>query len=174
MKTIDYIPTSKIERATKLVQTGAKVGVNYLKYYGEKMVNSDLSRDKLNENNAEDRRNKRKEYYYSYRKQEIANRGEHRKKNVDMHRGHKYMQLYGITLEQYEDMRYAQNYKCAICGLDEKDNKNKKLFVDHCHETKKVRALLCLWCNSALGSFRDNINILEKATAYLKEHNASG
>jgi len=54
MKTIDYIPTSKIERASKLVQTGAKVGVNYLRYYGEKMVNSDLTRDKLNENNAED------------------------------------------------------------------------------------------------------------------------
>ncbi|MBX9806917.1 MAG: AarF/ABC1/UbiB kinase family protein [Flavobacteriaceae bacterium] len=54
MKTLDYIPTSKIERATKLMQTGAKVGVNYLKYYGEKMVNSDLNRDKLNENNAED------------------------------------------------------------------------------------------------------------------------
>ena len=54
MKTIDYIPTSKIQRATKLVQTGAKVGVNYLKYYGEKMVNSELNRDKLNENNAED------------------------------------------------------------------------------------------------------------------------
>ena len=54
MKTIDYIPTSKIERATKLFQTGAKVGVNYLKHYGEKMVNPDLSRDKLNENNAED------------------------------------------------------------------------------------------------------------------------
>ncbi|WP_338407905.1 AarF/UbiB family protein [uncultured Flavobacterium sp.] len=54
MKTIDYIPTSKIERATKLVQTGAKVGVNYLKYYGEKMVNPEMNRDKLNENNAED------------------------------------------------------------------------------------------------------------------------
>ncbi|RTY78532.1 AarF/ABC1/UbiB kinase family protein [Flavobacterium sp. LS1P28] len=54
MKTIDYIPTSKIERATKLVQTGAKVGVNYLKYYGEKIVNSDLTREKLNEDNAED------------------------------------------------------------------------------------------------------------------------
>ena len=54
MKTIDYIPTSKIERATKLVQTGAKVGVNYLKYYGEKMVNPEITRDKLNENNAED------------------------------------------------------------------------------------------------------------------------
>ena len=54
MKTIDYIPTSKIERATKLFQTGAKVGVNYLKYFGEKMVNSNLTRDKLNEDNAED------------------------------------------------------------------------------------------------------------------------
>jgi predicted unusual protein kinase regulating ubiquinone biosynthesis (AarF/ABC1/UbiB family) len=54
MKTIDYIPTSKIERASKLVQTGAKVGVNYLKYYGEKIVNPDITRDKLNENNAED------------------------------------------------------------------------------------------------------------------------
>jgi predicted unusual protein kinase regulating ubiquinone biosynthesis (AarF/ABC1/UbiB family) len=54
MKTIDYIPTSKIERATKLVQTGAKVGVNYLKYYGGKMVNSDMTRDQLNEDNAED------------------------------------------------------------------------------------------------------------------------
>ncbi len=54
MKTIDYIPTSKIERASKLVQTGAKIGVNYIKYYGEKIVNSDLTRDKLNENNAED------------------------------------------------------------------------------------------------------------------------
>ena len=54
MKTIDYIPTSKIQRATKLVQTGAKVGVNYLKYYGEKIVNPEMNRDKLNEDNAED------------------------------------------------------------------------------------------------------------------------
>ena len=54
MKTIDYIPTSKIERASKLVQTGAKVGVNYLKYYGEKLVNPEITKDKLNENNAED------------------------------------------------------------------------------------------------------------------------
>ncbi|MGO4772240.1 ABC1 kinase family protein [Flavobacterium sp. W22_SRS_FK3] len=54
MKTIDYIPTSKIERASKLVQTGAKIGVNYVKHYAEKMVNPELTRDKLNENNAED------------------------------------------------------------------------------------------------------------------------
>ena len=54
MKTIDRIPTNKIERASKLVKTGVKVGSNYIKYYGEKIINPDLSKEKLNENNAED------------------------------------------------------------------------------------------------------------------------
>ena len=55
MKTIDKIPTSKIQRATKLVQTGAKVGVNYLKYYGDKLTKTeDEAKTRLNENNAED------------------------------------------------------------------------------------------------------------------------
>jgi predicted unusual protein kinase regulating ubiquinone biosynthesis (AarF/ABC1/UbiB family) len=55
MKTIDRIPTTKIQRASKLVQTGAKVSVNYLKYYGDKLVNSELeAKERLNQNNAED------------------------------------------------------------------------------------------------------------------------
>ena len=55
MKTIDSIPITKISRASKLVSTGAKVGVNYLKYYGDKMVNSkEDAKERLNQNNAED------------------------------------------------------------------------------------------------------------------------
>ena len=55
MKTIDSIPTSKIQRATKLIQTGAKVGVNYVKYYGEKLINTEeIAKEHLNESNAED------------------------------------------------------------------------------------------------------------------------
>ena len=55
MKTISSIPTSKVQRATKLVGTGAKVGVNYLKYIGDKIVNSEEeAKEKLNQNNAED------------------------------------------------------------------------------------------------------------------------
>ena len=55
MKTIDNIPTSKIQRATKLVSTGAKVGVNYLKYYGDRLVNTELeAKERLNKNNASD------------------------------------------------------------------------------------------------------------------------
>mgnify|MGYP001946002883 FL=1 len=54
MKTIDKIPTNKIQRASKLMTTGVKVGGNYLKYYGKKIVNSETTRDELNESNAED------------------------------------------------------------------------------------------------------------------------
>lgn len=55
METIDSIPISKIQRASKIVKTGAKVGVNYLKYYGDKITNSEeVAKSRLNENNAED------------------------------------------------------------------------------------------------------------------------
>jgi predicted unusual protein kinase regulating ubiquinone biosynthesis (AarF/ABC1/UbiB family) len=54
MKTIDRIPTNKIDRASQLVKTGFKVGGNYIAYYGEKIINPSLNKDRLNENNAED------------------------------------------------------------------------------------------------------------------------
>ena len=54
MKTLDSIPTGKIERAGKLVKTGVKIGGNYVKYYGQKLVNPDTTKDRLNEENAAD------------------------------------------------------------------------------------------------------------------------
>jgi predicted unusual protein kinase regulating ubiquinone biosynthesis (AarF/ABC1/UbiB family) len=55
MKTLDRIPTGKIERASKLISTGAKIGVNYLKYYGEKITKTeDEAKGNLNKNNASD------------------------------------------------------------------------------------------------------------------------
>ena len=54
MNKIDSIPTGKMQRVTKLVTTGVKVGGNYLKYYGEKVVNPSLTKDKLHESNASD------------------------------------------------------------------------------------------------------------------------
>ena len=54
MKTIDYIPTNKLQRASQLVKTGVKVGGNYAKYYGKKAFNSDLTRKELDEENAGD------------------------------------------------------------------------------------------------------------------------
>lgn len=54
MKTLDKIPTGKIERASKLVKTGVKIGGNYAKYYGKKLVNPSTTKDELNEDNATD------------------------------------------------------------------------------------------------------------------------
>ena len=55
MKSIDRIPTSKLQRASKIVSTGAKVGFNYIKYYGERLSKSEeIAKDNLNKNNADD------------------------------------------------------------------------------------------------------------------------
>lgn len=55
MKSIDRIPTSKLQRASKIVSTGAKVGVNYIKYYGQKISKTQSeAKENLNKNNAED------------------------------------------------------------------------------------------------------------------------
>lgn len=54
MKTLNKIPTSKLERTTELVKTGVKIGGNYLKYYGKKVLDSSTTRDSLNEDNAKD------------------------------------------------------------------------------------------------------------------------
>ena len=54
MKTLDHIPTGKIERASKLVTTGVKLGGNYIKYIGDKIVDPENAREKLDEENAKD------------------------------------------------------------------------------------------------------------------------
>ncbi len=54
MKTIDSIPTGKIGRTSKMVQTGVKIGGNYIKYYSKKAFDKNINRDQLNEDNASD------------------------------------------------------------------------------------------------------------------------
>lgn len=46
----------------------------------------------------------------------------------------------------------------------------ESLYVDHCHDTMKVRALLCQFCNQGIGQFKENVSILESAIEYLKIH----
>jgi hypothetical protein len=78
---------------------------------------------------------------------------------------------YGITLEQYDAMLAAQDYRCALCGLDAWANDaGRRLAVDHCHKTGKVRALLCDTCNRGLGHFRDNPTLLQAAINYIEFH----
>ncbi len=48
------IPTSKVQRASKFISTGAKIGTNYLKHYSKKLVNPEQTKDELHANNAVD------------------------------------------------------------------------------------------------------------------------
>ena len=58
--------------------------------------------------------------------------------------------------------------QAGLCGICKRpDSSGIKLSVDHCHQTGKVRGLLCGNCNRALGLFRDNINLLTNAVSYL-------
>ena len=76
---------------------------------------------------------------------------------------------FGITLEQYEQMHVQQNAACAICGTHQ-SFLNRKLCVDHCHDTGKVRQLLCNNCNRCLGLLKDDPIILIRAARYIKAH----
>lgn len=78
--------------------------------------------------------------------------------------------VFGISLEDYNEMSKKQNHVCAICGKPEMNNKNKVLCVDHNHETGAIRQLLCGLCNSGLGAFRDDKTLLETAIKYLQTH----
>lgn len=78
--------------------------------------------------------------------------------------------LYGISKEEYEELKTSQHESCKICNTHFSDTP-RGLLVDHDHITGKVRGLLCHNCNTALGLFKDSINSLEGAINYLKEYN---
>lgn len=78
----------------------------------------------------------------------------------------KHRNITEIPKEDYEALLQAQNYSCAICGVNAEESKNG-LAVDHNHATDQVRGLLCVRCNVGLGYFKDNINSLTQAVSYL-------
>jgi hypothetical protein len=75
--------------------------------------------------------------------------------------------LYGLSKEQYDLMLSEQNHSCYICGIKDIDCPKSVLHVDHDHSTGKIRGLLCHHCNTGLGHFKDNVELLQKAIEYL-------
>lgn len=83
----------------------------------------------------------------------------------DYNRAYALKHEYGITVEQYEAILEAQGGVCAICGRTRGD---KMLAVDHDHDTGEVRGLLCVRCNTALGTFGDNEAGITRVLDYLR------
>lgn len=98
--------------------------------------------------------------------------------NYDMYRlleKKREVRKYGISYEQYLMMLETQGSKCAIstCSTLDGDNK-RKLHIDHCHVTGKVRALLCSHCNTVLGKVKESLEHLDALKAYLISHRSKG
>lgn len=81
-------------------------------------------------------------------------------------------QLYGLTLEQFDELFKKQDGRCGICGKYQPENAKgyNVLCVDHDHLTGVVRGLLCRKCNAGIGQLNDSITLLENALAYLQKH----
>ncbi|MFW5899099.1 MAG: endonuclease VII domain-containing protein [Jiangellaceae bacterium] len=93
-----------------------------------------------------------------------------RRDNPRQARDHKLRSRYGIGVDEYEQMLRDQGGGCAICGSEDSKSNREHLYVDHCHETGRVRGLLCYHCNTTLGYMRDDPDTLRAAIAYLENH----
>jgi hypothetical protein len=88
--------------------------------------------------------------------------------NSEQYKNTTLLRRYGITSNQFDVMLEDQCGRCAICGTHFESSRNTH--VDHCHTTKKVRALLCNHCNIMIGMAKESVQILENAVHYLNLH----
>lgn len=82
---------------------------------------------------------------------------------------------FGLTREQYNEILKSQNYVCAICKQKEtsicgNSGSIKRLAVDHCHSSLKIRGLLCWRCNGTIGKVEEDLELFDKMKAYIIKH----
>jgi len=136
-------------------------------------------RDKYNEksrkyNNLPYRKiynQKRAKIYYKNggKEKQNAARRKWRKNNPLKYLEEQLKENYNITLHDYETLLKLQYNRCAICRKHVM-NLPKRLYVDHCHKTGKIRGLLCNSCNTALGLLKDDISLFKRSIDYLNKN----
>ena len=117
-----------------------------------------------------EQREERRKYRLSYNKRKLANESEEKRdarlkrqrewyyRNIpttEERRSRALMYRYGLSMNDYDAMFSEQKSCCAICGRHQSDL-GKRLHVDHNHETKVIRGLLCTGCNTVLGRLEKN------------------
>jgi hypothetical protein len=134
---------------------------------------SRLNRDKINASlraerkiNPEKFRERDKKRHERNREARNKRQRDYNSRNRDKAAASKRSRNYGLSPEEFEHKKVKQNNCCAVCLSVFITTP----FVDHNHATKKVRDLLCVYCNSLLGYAKDNTEILESAIQYLRKH----
>jgi len=101
----------------------------------------------------------RKRYYYA-----------NFQKEKEYNRKYQLIKNYGMSISDYNLMFEEQSGKCYICQKHQSECK-KPLAVDHNHKTGKIRKLLCMSCNAAIGMVRESTDILKNMVIYLELEN---
>lgn len=97
-----------------------------------------------------------------------------RDNNPERSADHQLKLNYGVPLGTYARMFAEQKGLCAICKTDKPggrpraDGTPARFHVDHCHDTGRIRGLLCHHCNVGIGNFKHNPDLIRKAIAYVK------
>lgn len=125
------------------------------KYYAKNKDRLLKKQKEYNIKNKDHIREQGKKYY-------LRNKEHHKKVMKENH----LKSAFGIDIQEYNKLFDEQNGCCAICGRHQSEL-SQTLYVDHNHETNKIRGLLCINCNALLGHAKDNSNVLEKAMHYL-------
>ena len=73
---------------------------------------------------------------------------------------------FGLTIQEYNELGESQGWKCAICG--NAGIERNPLCIDHCHDSGKVRGLLCRQCNQALGLIKENVTSAKALVEYIR------
>lgn len=107
------------------------------------------------ENNQE----KRKKYFNKWRAKQDP-------EYIREYKRAKLLEKYGITPDEYKKLFKKQKGKCAICN--KKPIKGRNLAIDHCHETGRIRGLLCFRCNFGLSYFSEDAEMLLRASKHIK------
>lgn len=103
----------------------------------------------------------------------MARRLENLKKDPDFDKRRDLKKFFGISLEEYDSLFLAQEKKCAICKSPKSEGKG--WHVDHDHLNCQIRGILCHYCNLAIGHFKDDVESMASAIAYLSFwENANG
>ena len=79
------------------------------------------------------------------------------------------LKRFNLTSDDYINILSQQDNRCAICNICI-DECSRDFNIDHNHVSGRFRGLLCILCNSGIGFFRDDTNILFSAISYLTRH----
>ena len=123
------------------------------------------------EKNAKEIKARARAYYWANR--EKIRKAQNDRRTPEIEREYNLRHKFGITQADYDRMLKEQDGKCAVCRSPHSGRKDRKNFaVDHNHETKAIRGLLCVQCNTAAGNLRDDPGLCLKLAEYLRKTGA--